>query len=377
MLHVMREFALEQLEASGEAEALRRAHAAYFLAQLEQSNLQGPEGPWWFARWDREHDNLRATLSWARERGEAEAETGLRLAARAAGFWVSTGHLREGARWLEDMLAAEDAHAALIAVSGGARSRDVLVARMHALGFLGNQVGVAGNLERSDALWHEVEGIAHTNGDMPWVAVARNFLAMNALGRGDLARGQTLVEEALALADQSDSIFTILTVMENFILPLVAAGNIDRAATLADESLDLARRSGSPYHEMGAHANLAVVAVHRGDWVRARAQVLQALWFERRRGIASSMWNWECVYVLAIASALQGEHERAARLAGAKVAEDERRGYVDDPPQRALWSRAIAPAQSALGEEQWAAAFAAGQALSPEEAIAEALGVVD
>jgi hypothetical protein len=244
---------------------------------------------------------------------------------------------------------------------------------MHALGFLVNQLGVAGNLERSDALWCEVEGIARTSGDMPWVAVARNFLAMNALGRGDLARGQTLVEEALVLARRSDSVGALITVIENFILPLVAAGNIDRAATLAEESLDLARRSGSPYHEMGAHANLAVVAAHRGDGVQARAQVLQAVWFERRQGIASSMWNWECVYVLAIAAALQGEHERAARLAGAKVAEDERRGYVDDAPQSALWSRAIAPAQAALGEERWAAAFAAGQALSPEEAIAEAL----
>ncbi|HEV2235809.1 MAG TPA: adenylate/guanylate cyclase domain-containing protein, partial [Ktedonobacterales bacterium] len=37
MLHVIREYALEQLEASGEAEALRRAHAAYFLALAERA----------------------------------------------------------------------------------------------------------------------------------------------------------------------------------------------------------------------------------------------------------------------------------------------------------------------------------------------------
>jgi hypothetical protein len=36
--------------------------------------------------------------------------------------------------------------------------------------------------------------------------------------------------------------------------------------------------------------------------------------------------------------------------------------------------REVAPARAALGEEAWAAAFAAGQAHSLEEAVAEALG---
>ncbi|HEY7850920.1 MAG TPA: helix-turn-helix domain-containing protein, partial [Ktedonobacterales bacterium] len=44
MLHVVREYALDRLEASGEAEALRRAHAAYMLALAERAEpeLTGP-----------------------------------------------------------------------------------------------------------------------------------------------------------------------------------------------------------------------------------------------------------------------------------------------------------------------------------------------
>jgi predicted ATPase/class 3 adenylate cyclase len=375
MLHVIREFALEQLEASGEAEALHRAHAAYFVAVVKQSNILGPEGPWWLAELERDHDNVRAALAWARERGEAEI--GLQLAAGVALYWVFTRRLREGARWLEEMLALEDAHAARAASSGGTRSREVLLARAGALSYLGTQVGDAGNLEQSDALFREVEEISRSTGEMGSLGIAYNFLAMHALARGDVAHGQALVEEALAVARQWGPVYPMIVISQNFVLPLLAAGNIERAATLAEESLNLARRSGSPVLEVVAHTSLAAVAVHRGDGARAQELVLEAVRLGRRSGIALSIWYWDCVYALAIASVLQGEHEHAARLAGATAAEDERRGYVHTPPESALWSQSLAPARAALGEEQWAAAFAAGQALSPEEAIAEALGDID
>jgi hypothetical protein len=169
----------------------------------------------------------------------------------------------------------------------------------------------------------------------------------------------------------------LIVISQNFVRPLLAIGDSERAAALAEQCLDLARRAGSPLLKVGAHTSLAAVAVHRGDGARAQELVLEAVRLGRRSGIALSIWYWDCVYALAIASVLQGEHERAARLAGATAAEDERRGYVHTSPESALWSRSLAPARAALGEEQWAAAFAAGQALSPEEAIAEALGDVD
>src|SRR5262249_19994377 len=100
MLHVIRAYALERLEASDggrEAEALRQAHAAYFLALAERAEpeLTGPAAAIWLDRLEREHDNLRAALGWARTWGDGGAETGLRLVGALWRFWWARGHLRE------------------------------------------------------------------------------------------------------------------------------------------------------------------------------------------------------------------------------------------------------------------------------------------
>src|SRR5262249_11345778 len=105
LLEALREFAAEQLEASGEREAIRRQHAAYYLALAERAApaLKGPEQDVWFRRLQQEHDNLRSALEWAAQHDEAEIE--LRLAGSLANFWWAYGYLPEGRAWLEDALA--------------------------------------------------------------------------------------------------------------------------------------------------------------------------------------------------------------------------------------------------------------------------------
>ncbi|HEV2458329.1 MAG TPA: hypothetical protein VGS80_08175, partial [Ktedonobacterales bacterium] len=78
---------------------------------------------------------------------------------------------------------------------------------------------------------------------------------------------------------------------------------------------------------------------------------------------------------LTAASAADGARaERAARLLGAAARLRERVGTLQSPRWRAATERAAALARAALGEERWAATYAAGRALSQEAAIAEALG---
>src|SRR5439155_5660285 len=80
MLETVREYGLERLTASGERQTVQWQHAAYYLALTEQAepHLKGQGQAVWLARLEREHDNLRAALRWARE--SEEVESGLRLA---------------------------------------------------------------------------------------------------------------------------------------------------------------------------------------------------------------------------------------------------------------------------------------------------------
>ena len=88
---LVRQYAAEQLGASGEVDLIRqRHHAAYLqLFRTGDSHLRGPEAANWFARLEAEQDNLRAALQWALD--EARYEDAAWLMVAAAWYRVAHG----------------------------------------------------------------------------------------------------------------------------------------------------------------------------------------------------------------------------------------------------------------------------------------------
>jgi predicted ATPase len=103
MLEVVREYALELLQACMEAETMRRRHACYFrkLGEESEPHLQGEEAKQWLEGLENEHDNIRAALNWSLAN---DPETAASLAGSVRLFWNFRGHLIEGRQWLEKTL---------------------------------------------------------------------------------------------------------------------------------------------------------------------------------------------------------------------------------------------------------------------------------
>ena len=100
---------MEQLARHGELDAVSRRHAEYFLAlaQAGGAAISAGQPSEWLTRLEDERANLRAALSWLRDR--EEYGLGLRLATALGGFWHVRSANAEGRMWLESFLALSSA----------------------------------------------------------------------------------------------------------------------------------------------------------------------------------------------------------------------------------------------------------------------------
>jgi len=363
MLHVVREYALAGLMASGEMEALRRAHAAALLALATQAEtgLTGPDAGAWADRLEREHDNLRAALSWARERGETDM--GLRLAASIFRFWMVRGHLREGRSWLESLLALEPGQAPAGADATQARARALLAAGVLAV--------YQGDNAAAGAWLAEAMTVGRRAGDRRTEARALNMLGVMAMNEGDLELARPRLEESLALIQTVGERRDVAVALTNLGIAVYAQHDLARAANVFTEALALGRQLGERDMIATNLSNLSSVALRQGDIPQAETlqcealALYQALGDPRRCAVG--------LEGLASTAGMARQGERAARLLGAAEALRETLGAPIPPPERADVERAVAEARAALGEEAWGRALAAGRALTLEQAIAEAL----
>ena len=111
MLDTIREFASEQLAASGEREAIERRHTEAFVATVDRVMplLSGDDQRRWLGRLEGDHDNIRAVLHRAVAAGDGP--TAIRLGFAMWRYWQKRGHLAEARRRLQAMADAPWSHA--------------------------------------------------------------------------------------------------------------------------------------------------------------------------------------------------------------------------------------------------------------------------
>ncbi len=394
----LREYAVARLVESGEAEAVQRQHAQYFLALAEEAEPQFffQTRAHWLERLEREHDNLRAALRWFIDQQDVEA--GLHLGGALCPLWDARGYLTEGQKWLAELLAL-------------AADRPRTAARAKALLSAGTLAYSHGDFVLAETLLTESLAIGREVGDSESLAWAQYRLGRIANLRGQYPASSTYLEESLArfraMSDQRGVSWALAQLgwLRHF------QGDTLAARSPLEESVAISRKIGDTSGMAHALHLLAQVRERQGDLATARAYEEEslAIWREMHdmrnmaftfvvlgrlaftqsdNAAARALWNEG----LAIAAKVQdpwcigcflgsfvvlaaAEHQpvRALRLAAATDAAFQMVGTPLPLATGVLAERGREQAMQAVDTATQAAARAEGQAMTLEQAVAYAL----
>ncbi len=397
MLETIREFAAERLEASGAADRVRRAHAAWCLSFAEEAvpHLVGPRQQESLDRLAREHDNMRAALDWCAAAGESEL--GLRLAAALGEFWALHAHLNEGRARLAGALAAapanepDSAHAraldwaAALAyhqcdyAAAQTLGREALAlyralgnrrGESRALDILGDCANEMGDYVKGTALFEEALAVAREIGDKYRTADMLRQLGWAAMRVGDYALAQSRLEEATAksrlLGDAGSVAFGLSGLGEL----AVREGQYERARMLLEESLVLRRALNYRWGIGATLGSLGWVALEQQDWATARATLAESVAVRQELGdMGGAAW---CLERLADMALTLGDAERAVRLWSAAAALRAPINSVMDPADQPEHERNLAATREGLGDAAFERGWAEGQTWTLKQAMAYA-----
>jgi non-specific serine/threonine protein kinase len=410
LLETIRQYARDKLIEAGGAEAVRDRHRDHFLALAEAADpqLRGHEQLTWIERLVLEQDNLRAALDWSLSRGAAEAA--LRQTGALGWYWYVRGHWTEGRAWAARCLELSAAPA-----PGAPFDAPALVrAHARALDSAGTLAMVQADFAAAKPPLEEAIRLSKSAGD-PWGA-ARSLVSLGALEtfQAQHAAGMAHYREALALFRETGETWGIAFALSVLGFGMYYQGELTAARALFEESQALVAEAGDRWvHGLNlqylgtiaqvegnlrmaeqhiraalediealtpgdfvvaqSHIYLATIAAHLGNTAEAVERLKRGLRLIRELGLATGTVD------ALIAAAVLARKERgnpgeaqAARLLGAAAALSAATGYVLPPVDRAEFDAAEAAARAALGEDVFTVSWAAGQSLSPEQALAEA-----
>jgi tetratricopeptide (TPR) repeat protein len=356
MLQTIRDFAIERLEESGEAGAIRDRHVEAFitLATSAESHLFGPNRREWLDRLEIDHDNFRAALDWCLESGNARQA--MRLAGAFWRFWQMRGHIHEGRARMANIL-------------GLPKSQDSLQDRALALEAAGGLAYWQADMDIAQGFYDECLALSRQLGDKRAIANAiYNAAFPMTVSRKTIPRAKLLYQEALTLFQELGDDGRVARTLwgignANFFDKDYAA-----AKPALEEAQALSRRLGDRFNLAWSTHTLGLVAFNTNDIATAKKNFLEALqlFLEAQdvSGITLQLDNLSSV------ARKEGDPLRATRLAAAAVAQQTATGtglggllsYQEGRTGR-----------EGLSEADAATAWAEGQSLSLDEAVAYAM----
>jgi predicted ATPase len=269
MLETIREFALEQLEASGEAAQTRRRHAEFFrdLADRAEPMLLGTaEQRPWTAQLENAHDNMRAALAWSVS-ADGMLAVGVDLAGALGWFWLTSGRLQEAQSWYAQLLArrgeADDSLAWAKVLHGSAL-----------------QLWGLGDLAWAAALEESAVEMFRSADERRWLSYGLALLARVRTGQERLAEARALLEEARAVWSQVETTYgQPFDAYLRYYLGSAALvqGDAGTARVHLEASLRELEAADADLARGVVLGSLGLLAAQRGEHAEARARFAEGL----------------------------------------------------------------------------------------------------
>jgi predicted ATPase/Tfp pilus assembly protein PilF len=294
LLEMVRQYAEESLQASGEAEQVKLRHQEWCLVFAEQGEaaLKTDEQEVWLTRLESEHENLRAGLTWSLETGVAggeKAEEGqpsfrvpLRFCSALQRFWFTRGHVAEGRAWCERALQA-----------AGAQERTAARAKM--LNGTGMLVCMQSDYASSQAYFEESLAIFREIGYPLGIAASLTSLGNVARFQGDNVAARNYHEQSLAINQEIGDSGGIASSFNNLGSVAYDQGQFATAQAYYEKSQTVQQKLDDPDGIATKRMGLGLVAYTRGDYPSARAYLEASLVINQEIGnlrkIADSLLN--------------------------------------------------------------------------------------
>jgi predicted ATPase/class 3 adenylate cyclase/DNA-binding CsgD family transcriptional regulator len=258
LLETVRQYALEKLGESGEADAVRTRHRDHYTALA--ALLDAPAGSDYEQRIEQaetEVDNLRAAFGWSRE--NSDVELALALASSLQPLWQARGRFREGLAWFDAVLTREVAQDAEVAAAVRARAlADIAVLYLF--------LGAADSVDRAQ----QALALARDIDDPAVLARALTACGLTAAYNAELAG--VYFAEAIRLVRELQDRWRLSQILAWQANAAIAAGDPIAARAAAEEGRDLADAIGDGFDSRHCRMCLGVAQIYRGDLAGAVAQ---------------------------------------------------------------------------------------------------------
>jgi predicted ATPase/DNA-binding CsgD family transcriptional regulator len=295
MLDTLREYAAGQLADAGTGRLTGQRHGQHFaaLARASEEMLAGPDQARWIATLERATPDLDAALAWAAD--GSEVTLGLEMSAALCSWWLTSGRMSEGRRWLAAfttragngrsaaVAGAWWASAVLATESGdyrpaidhasralrvfdslGAADSAIRAATVLGCGYryLGDYQAAGRYLDMAVRHWR-------SRGDAAKTAAALNNVAMLALDMSDFSQARRLLEESLVLKRAQGNPRSVALTLANLSDVYLKTGQDERAAEVLAEAASISAG-------LGDFQLTGTIACNQGDLARSRADFADA-----------------------------------------------------------------------------------------------------